>query len=389
MDKATKTIVGIVVAVVIIGGIYALAKNNKKTSQTYGGATQTAAATYKVGVILPLTGDAASYGEPGRNVYQMAVDEVNSSGGVDGKNLELVVEDGKCNGKDASNAMEKLVNVDKVQFVMGGFCSSESLAAAPIATTAKVPLVSPASTSPALTGVSPFFDRIIPSDASQGSLDAQVAYDKGWRKVAFIQEQTDYALGIYKAFSEKFQSLGGTVMKEEFPTGTSDFRTQLTKLRGQNPDALFLDGQASASTQRILKQLTDMSWKPHFLINEATAGDAQTIADNKTLLEGAIGAEFRTDLANAKFQHLLDAYKKKYGADLPYQSYAQNEYDEVFMVRDGIKAVGYDGQKLADWLRSVKDWDGASGKITIKSDGDRESGYSSEMVQDGKMVALK
>src|SRR3989344_5259538 len=157
----------------------------------------------KVGVIAPLTGDAAAYGEPLTNIVKMAVEEVNNAGGVDGRTIELVIEDGKCNGKDGGSATQKLVNVDGVKVILGGFCSSESLAAIPIAEAAKVLVLSAGSSSPDLTGASPYFFRNYPSDSAQGKVLAQIAYnDKGWKKVAFLQEQTDYAVGIYKAFEE-------------------------------------------------------------------------------------------------------------------------------------------------------------------------------------------
>lgn len=389
MNKNTKIVIGLVVVILLIWGIASKMRSTKQPQNTSSSSTKTTEqSSFKVGIILPLTGDAASYGEPGEKVFRLATEEVNNSGGVDGKKLELVVEDGKCNGKDATNAAQKLVNVDKVQVIIGGFCSSESLAAVPVAAQGKVAIMSIGSSSPALTGVSPYFWRIFPSDASQGSLGAEQANKRGYKKVAFLQEQLDYPLGIYKAFDARFKELGGTTIKEEFAPATTDFRTQLTKLKAQNPDALFIDGQASPATGRILKQLKDLGWKPQLFINEATAGDSKAIMENKDLLEGAIGAEFTVDTNNTKFSHLLEAYKMKFNEDLPFQSYGQTEYDSIFLVRDAIKAVGYNGEKIANWSRTIKDWEGASGKITVKADGDRASGYTTEVVKNGKMTVL-
>lgn len=383
---SAKWIVGVIVLALIIWGLVAAQKKNQ--NQT-GSSTQpqTAAATYKVGVILPLSGDAAAYGEIFRNVDQIAVDEINAAGGANGKKLELVIEDGKCNGQDGTNAIQKLVNVDKVQVVQGGFCSSESLAAAPIAEANKVALLSPGSSSPKLTNISHFFFRDYPSDASQGQVLAQVSYNKeGFKNVAFLQEQQDYALGIYQAFSDEFQKLGGKVVKEEYPKDATDFRTQLVKLKAQNPDALFLDTQTPAPAAHILKQLKDLNWKPRLLLSDQNAGDTQLLTDNKAALEGALVAEFGVDPSNPKFAHLNDAYKQKYGKDMTFASYSQTVYDSLYIIRDGIAAVGYDGQKLADWSRTIKDWQGASGSVTIKADGDRDGGHRPEVIKDGKPV---
>lgn len=380
MDKTAKTIVGVIIVALVVWGVYALASKDKQDS---GG--QVSGDTYKIGVILPLTGDAASYGEPARQIYELAVEEINKTG-VDGKKLELVVEDGKCNGKDAASAMTKLVEVDKVQVVIGGFCSSESLASVPIAETGKVALFSAGSSSPDLTGKSRYFVRNYPSDATQGSVLAEVGYNKeGFRKVAVLQEQQDYALGIYNAFNTKFQELGGTTTKEEYPKEGTDFRSQLTKLRGQNPDALFLSAQTPQAAERILKQLNDLQWKPRLFASDILPGDPTIVEANKAVLEGTLVAEFSYDVNNAKMKHLLEAYKAKYGKDLIQLSYAQTEYDAVYMVTDAIKEVGYDGTKIIDWLRAAKDWEGASGKVTIGTNGDRVGGHRPEVIVNGKV----
>jgi len=373
-----KTITWLVVLLLIVGGFVAYgskASTKKEEVKT----------PLKIGVLLPLTGDAAAYAEGARNIYKIAVDEINAAGGVKGQPLELITEDAKCNGKDATSAAQKLVSVDKVQLILGGFCSGESIAATPVATETKVALFSPGSSSPDLTGISPYFFRNYPSDASQGRVLADVLYtDKGFKKVALIQEQTDYALGVYKAFSARFEELGGTIVKEEVTTASSDFRSQLTKLKASKSDAFFIDTQTPAMSERIFKQVQDLKWKPMIVINDATGGDVTLIATYKDLLEGGITAEFSSDPNNAKFAKLLADYKTQFGADMPYQAYGQTEYDAVYMIKDAIEAVGYNGEKIATWSRTVKDWEGASGKITIGENGDRIGGHTVEVIKAGK-----
>ena len=375
MNTTAKVIAWVVVLVLIIWGIVSLSKKSG-----------TSAETIKIGVILPLTGDAAGYGESAQNVLALAADEVNKAGGVNGKQLEMIYEDAKCSGPGAASAAQKLVNADKVQVIIGGFCSSESLAAEPITTAGKVLLFSSASSSPDLTGKSLYFARDYPSDASQGKVLAGIAYnDKSWKNVAFIQEQLDYPLGIYKAFDANFSILGGKTLKEEFPSDTTDFRSSLTKLRAQKPDALFIDTQTPAAAQRVLKQLVDLKWKVPLLFADII-NDAATLSSNKTAMEGALLAEFYANPSNPKLIKLLDSYKAKYGIDLPYLSYSQTEYDSVYLIADGIKAVGYNGEKLADWVRTVKDWDGASGQITIGADGDPIAGHVPKIIKDGAVM---
>ncbi len=356
----------------------------------HGGAKQASAEPIKIGVIGPFTGDAAVYGEPFRNMAQIAADEINAAGGVNGQQIQFVFEDGKCAGPDGANAAQKLVNVDKVQAIIGGFCSSETLSAVPVAETGKVVVFSPGATSPDLTGKSPYFFRDYPSDASQGKVLAEVSFNtKKWKKVAFIQEQLDYPLGIYKAFDSAFTALGGSTVKEEFQTSVTDFRSILSKLKAQNPDALFIDTQTPAAAERIVKQVTELGWKAPLLLSDAVIGDPATIQNNKVAFEGALGAEFGIDPSNTKFQHMLESYKAKYNTDAPYQSYMQTVYDSVYIIADGIKAVGYNGEKLAAWSRTIKDWPGASGMVTIGADGDRVGGHVAKVVHNGVVEILK
>lgn len=370
-----KAVLWLVVLVLIVGGFV-----------LYGSSGSAKKETIKIGVLLPLTGDAAAYGVPAKNMVELAVDEINKAGGVGGQSLELVIEDSKCNGDDAATSTSKLINEDKVQVIIGGFCSSESLAAVPIATEKKVALFSPGSSSPKLTGAGAYFFRNYPSDASQGEVLATIAAtDKKWKRVGVIQEQTDAARDIADGFSKTFTALGGTTVKEEFASGTTDFKSVVTKMKAAKLDALFVDVQAPAVTALIFKQIDEQKWKPALLISGAVSGDAKTVADHKTLLEGALAAEFGVGSNSTQFAAALAAYQTKYGSEASYQSYAQTEYDAVYMVRDALLAVGNDGTKIAEWSRTVKDWIGASGKVTIKTDGDRDGGYVAKVIKDGKV----
>lgn len=379
MKKVIWTVIVVAIVALVVWGASSKDAVNQASTGT---------GPVKMGVMLPLTGDAAAYGEGARNIYQIAVEEINAAGGISGRPIELIIEDSKCNGADAANAAQKLVNVDAVEIIIGGFCSGESLAAVPVAAAGKVALFSPGSSNPTLTGINEFFSRDYPSDATQGKTLADVAFtERGYKNVAFIQEQTDYAAGVYSAFANTFTALGGKVTKEEFPTATTDFRSTLTKIKNAKPDALFIDTQTPAVSDRILAQIAQLDWKPVILINDATGGDPAVVAKYKVLLEGALTAQYGIDSNNAKFKKLVASYREKFGVDMPYQSYGQTEYDAIYIAKDAIEAVGYDGQKIAAWLKSkVKGWEGASGKVTILSNGDREGGHVPQMVKDGKVV---
>ena len=380
MNKNTRIIWWVVAIVVVVGIVWwGIARNGGGTGNTI-----------KIGVMAPLTGDAAVYGEPLSNVLRLAADEINSQGGIHGKPIELLIEDSKCTGADGANAAQKLINVDGVQAIIGGFCSGDTLAAVPIATQGKVLLFSSTASSPKLSDSSPYFFRDYPSDSAGGTVLADAAYStKNWKKVAVMQEQTDYAAGLYGAFNAEFQKLGGTALTQSFPSTATDFRSFLTTLKSQNPQALFLDTQEPQITDRILAQLHGLGWKIPLLIDDVASGDPTVMKADAATFEGALTTQFSVNTNNPTFQHLLTAYKAKYGIDLPWQGYAQTMYDAVYLLADGLKAVGNNGTALAQWSRTINNWQGASGVITIDAGGDRKSGSSLGIIHNGAVQAVQ
>ena len=341
----------------------------------------------KIGFIGPLSGDAAAYGEPARNATELAVKQINDAGGVNGRIIEMIYEDSACAGTEGANAASKLINVDGVRILTGGICSTATLAAEPIATENGVIFIAQAASSPDLTGISPLFARTYPSDAAQGIVLAEIAYnDKGWRKIAFMQESLDYPLGIYRAFDENFSALGGETIKEEFPSEETDFRTSLSKLKAESPDALFIDPQTGAVGERILQQVFELGWDVPLILNDALSGDTETVERHKENLEGALFAEFSINAGNEKFDNLLADYEAAYGAELPYQSYGQTEFDAVGLIASAIEAVGEEPEAMMAWIKSQTDWEGASGIVLIGENGDRVGGHVPRMILNGEEV---
>src|SRR3989338_8967946 len=173
MTKEVKLFWGVVaLAVVII--IVALAR----TPSGGPGSGALPQGSVKIGVVVPLTGNKAAYGIPLRRAAELALEEINMGGGIAGKPLEAVWEDGKCEAKDATAAAQKLINVDGVKIIFGGVCSSETLAMAPLTEAAKVLVVSPSATSPDITAAGDYIFRTAPSDAAAGSVAAEYASTK-------------------------------------------------------------------------------------------------------------------------------------------------------------------------------------------------------------------
>ena len=378
MNKTIKIIIWLIVALIILLFAYQLFSRPVEDS------------SIQIGFIGPLSGEMSDRGESAKKVINLAFEEINNAGGIDGKKIEVIYEDGGCNGKDAVKAMKRLIKNEKIKVVIGGLCSSESLAIVSVAEENKILLLSPGSSSSDLTNSSEYFIRTYPSDSIQGEVLSKIAYkDKQWKKVAFIQEQLDYPVSIFEAFQKSFESMGGEVIKEEFLVETSDFSPPLTRLKSEDPDAIFINIETLPIIEIILKQIRDLKWELPLLVTDVIGNDIEIVEKNFELLEGALTAELSISTNNERFEQLSKNYELKYKEELSFQSYAQAEYDTVFMLKDAIKEVGYEVDKIADWLRSVKDWQGASGSITLGSDGDRDGGYISKIILDGKTIELK
>src|SRR6188508_2625516 len=201
--------------------------------------------TIKVGVYGDLTGQTSSFGQSTKNGVELAVEEINAAGGVMGKKIELVIEDDQGRPEQAKTVVQKLISQDKVQAVLGEVASTNSLAAAPVAQEAKIPMITPSSTNPKVTEVGDYISRVCFIDPFQGSVMAKFAANTLKAKTAAIlgDVNSDYSKGLTQFFEEEFARLGGKVVAKEAYTQTDpDFKGQLTKIRNLNPDVIYVPG---------------------------------------------------------------------------------------------------------------------------------------------------
>jgi len=231
--KTLKIIIGLIILVLVIWGLASL----------LGGKTPTTTETgpIKIGFISALTGDVSSVGTVNKAAAEIAVEEINAAGGINGRQIEMIYEDGKCSAKDAVNAAQKLISIDKVSVIIGGLCSTETSAFVAQAMQDKVIVFSPGSSAPGLSQAGQYFFRSYPSDNFQGKFAAEYAYNTlGARKVAVIYHISDWGSGVKDVFVSRFKELGGQIVTEEgSPQTARDYRTSLTKIRDLKPDLVF------------------------------------------------------------------------------------------------------------------------------------------------------
>ena len=362
-------------SIIIILLIIVLVYQNVGTSETKG--------NIKIGLIAPLTGDVASIGQGTKSAAELAVSEINSAGGVNGRMLTLISEDGKCDGKESVSAVTKLINIDKVDAIVGGTCSSETVAAAPIAEKAKIVMLSPVSSSPALTTAGDYIFRDYPSDSFQGAKAADFTVNTLKAKnIAVLSCMSDWCQGIQQVFKDKAVSLGATIVADERydDKTTKDLKTQLTKIKATNPDLLYFLGYTDG-TVIGLKQAKEIGLNTKILGGDAW-GDPKVVVGAGYAAEGTMYL-IPASVSNVSFD---SAFEKATGSK-EVTIGSRESYDAVKILAQVMKEVGTNGTKMKNALYKVQGYQGVSGNISFDQNGDLSSAsYDIKIVKDGKPV---
>src|SRR5688572_20890757 len=196
-----------------------------------------------LGEYASMTGGTATFGQSSHKGLELAIEQANNAGGVLGKKIKLITEDDESKQDQANAAVQKLINRDKVVAIIGEVASSRSLAGGSVCQQYKIPMLSPASTNPAVTQVGDYIFRICFTDDFQGAMCGQFAAMRGWKKIAlFVDVKQDYSKGLAKAFKDAYGKSGSIVIEESFRSDDRDFKAQLTNIKGANPDAIFVPG---------------------------------------------------------------------------------------------------------------------------------------------------
>ena len=317
--------------------------------------------TFKIGVMESATGPGETYGRVAVQAKQMAVAEINAAGGINGRNLELVVEDSKCNAQDAITAYNKLTDVDGVKIILGTSCSGAMLGAAPLAEADGVILFSGLATNPDIAEAGDYIFRTAMSDAQLGIDTGNELWADGVRRLATMTESTDYAEGVRRTTVAQFTSLGGEVVGEErYASDVTDFRTQLTKLIEQNPDAIHVAAQSEFAGGTIVKQLGELGYEGKLYSEVVPVGaTALEIAGEAATGLKAVTADL--DPANDKATEVLANFRGQYGY-VTLAWYLGSAYDDVYIAAHCLEETGddQDADGFRDCLYGIT-WSGAIG----------------------------
>jgi len=247
--KKIAVTAGIITSSIVFSGCNLLDNNN---------VDENGMTTVKIGVISPLTGDTAAYGEQMSKVLTTHIDTINENAKSSNYQFELVQEDGKCAGSSAVSAYQKLKDIDGVKFIIGGLCSSETLAIAPLTKSGDVLALSAGSSNPSIEGVSPYSYSLSYSDEVTGKTLAELM--SKYERVAVITEQIDYSIGVKNVFEREIVKNGTTelVVSEIFPKGATDMRNLLQKVKASNPDAILLNPMGGTTAHTLIRQFAEI-----------------------------------------------------------------------------------------------------------------------------------
>ena len=335
----------------------------------------------RIGVMESVTGPGETYGNVAVQAKQMAVDEINAAGGINGRMLELIVEDSKCNAQDAITAYNKLTDVDNVKIILGTSCSGAMLGAAPLAEAEGVVMFSGLATNPDIAEAGDYIFRTSMSDAQLGIDTGNLLWDDGIRRLATINEATDYAEGVRRESVAQFMKRGGAVVAEERYSGdTTDFRSQLTKLINANPDAIHMAAQSEFAGGTLVKQVRELGYEGPIYSDVVPVGaTAMEIAgDAATGLKAVIGD---LDPGNAKAQEVLKNFRERYEyLTLPW--YLGSAYDDVYITAECLKMTNddQDADGIRDCLYNIT-WSGTIGAGYSFDDKGEVVGLSNLVVQ--------
>lgn len=340
---------------------------------TMGGATPAAWAqeTIKIGVIQPLTGSVAYNGLTYVNGAKLAVERRNAAGGVLGRKIELIIEDGQCRPANSVNAAEKLIVRDKVVALTGAFCSSATAAVMPVAEKYKLPMLTGVSSKADLTekGLQYFF-RSAETDRLMSKTFSKILAQKLQLKtVAYIGVNDDWGRGGVEDFSKDLSALGvKTVMKEYFDHGATDFYTLLTKLRAAKPDGVFVAAETQDGSI-LVKQFKEfgIQTKIFGVGSWATSDFIGLTGDASEGIYAAVpyASSMPGERNQAFVQYYSAAYKEKPG------KYGAAGYNALNIVMEAIARAGNtQADAIRDALRKT-DYAAPNGhfKFTEKGEG--------------------
>lgn len=342
-----------------------------QTSTTGSSATNPAPSgdTIKIGLVASRNGDLRPWGEDSVNGATLAVEEINKAGGINGKQIELLVEDSASKPEEGKAAAEKLASQGVVALV-GEVASGITAQMKIVALEKGLPLVAVGATRTDLAeNRNGLFFRVCYTDDFQGPVMAKFAYEElNLRRIALMTDQkAPYSTGLSDSFRKKFEALGGKIVTEQFyQSGENQFTGQITNAKAANPDGIFMSGyfpEVGPMARQIRQQglsnvrlLGGDGWDSTELVSGG--GDA--------IIGGFFCNHYNNTEDRPEVKEFLKKWEAKWGGT-PGTTMGALGYDSIMLVADGLRrASAPESKALAEALESTEGFKGVSGAITLK-----------------------
>lgn len=383
MKKNLRLLCALVSAMV---GVSLLAGCAKSTAGQGGGKGDIV-----IGAVLPLTGDIATFGESSKNALELLKEEVNKAGGINGQKITFKYEDDENKPANAPNAASKLID-QKVVGIIGSVSSKCSLAMGPVVNAAKIPMITSTSTNPDVTTKGgEYVFRACFIDPFQGTVLAKFANEDLKAKTAAVLYDVgnDYSKGLAEFFEAGFKKAGGTVVaKESYNAGDKDFKAQLTKIKGLNPEVILLPDYYS-TVGLISKQARDLGIKATFVGGDGWDSEDLTKVAGDSIDGGYFSNHYSPDSTDPEVTKFKKAYGEKYSGKVP-DALAALAYDGGKIMVEAIKKAGTtEGSKLKQAIQDTKDVALVSGKVTYDKDRNPVKGAVIIKMVGGKQTFVK
>lgn len=319
-----------------------------------------------VGYYGDLSGRTSNFGQSTKNGVEMAADEINKAGGINGRQIQILSEDDEGRPEKAATVVTKLIDQDRVIALLGEVASGNTLAAAPKSQAAKVPMISPSSTNPAVTQVGDYIFRVCFIDPFQGEVMAKFAANtlKAKRAAIMLDFNSPYSRGLTDFFESSFTKLGGQILnKQSYTQGDRDYKGQLTAIRATNPDVIYVPGYYG-EVGVIAKQAKQLDIKAPLLGGDGW--DATQLWDlgGDSLNGDFISNHYSVDDPSPAIRKFVADYKARHGK-VP-DALAALGYDAMRVLGEAIKQAGTTEEpKLRDAIAQTQNFPGVTGTISI------------------------
>jgi branched-chain amino acid transport system substrate-binding protein len=342
----------------------------------------------RIGVLVPLSGSLRVWGVNSERGIRLAADQINEAGGIDGRPIELLVEDSECTPETAVGVLEGWIDAGDVPAVLGAICSSNVLAMAPVAEAGKVVVLSTGASNPAISYAGDFIFRNWPSDRVQGHLTADYAIAQGLRKAAILYVDNAYGQGLEKVFTERFEEHGGTIAlspSESYAEGDTDFSLQLEQILATDADVLYLPAYTK-EYPAILAQARELGLEIPIIASE-TFDDPETIERSGEAAEGVVfPSPGAIDRSTHQGRDFARAFEAAYGE--PPGITSDTGYDALNLIAEALSHGARSGPEMRDFLSGLEGHQGVAGTLAFDANGEAEKEIRFFTVSGGVAEAL-